>query len=180
MKDRLEDFVVKNREEFDVREPDPSLWLKINPENSRGKNIKRLNWFRYAAAVAVIFASFSAGIYFLSGMGSGPEDLYGDLYKEILETEAYYSSMISQKYNELQPYITSSPELKEELDYDLNELDEIYFELKEDLKDNVGNPEVIDAMIQQYRMKVEILEQLLNQIKEKKNNNYEEEKKISL
>jgi len=180
MKDRLEDFVVQNREEFNVREPDPSLWLKINPENSIVKKNKRLVWLRYAAAVALIFASSSAGIYFLTGIGSGSDDLYGDIYEEIKETEAYYSTMVSQKYNELQPYMTSSPELKNELDYDLNELDEIYQELKDDLKDNVGNPEVIDAMINQYRMKVEILEQLLNQLSEKENNNYEEEKNISL
>ncbi|MFC2079948.1 hypothetical protein ACFLRQ_00575 [Bacteroidota bacterium] len=180
MKDRLEDFVLKNREQFDVREPDPSLWLKINPENKGGHKKNRIMWFRYAAAVAFIFASFSAGIYFLSGSGSEAEKLYGDLYEEIRETEAYYSTMVNQKYNELQPYITSSPNLKNELDFDLNELDEIYLELKEDLKENAGNPEVIDAMIRQYRMKVEILEQLLDQLKEKKTNNYEEEKKISL
>jgi hypothetical protein len=179
MKDRLEEFVLQNREEFNVREPDPSLWLKINPENTKEKKNKRLVWLRYAAAVAVIFASFSAGIYYLSGTGSDSDKLYGDIYEEILETEAYYSSMVTQKYTELEPYFTSSPGLKNELDYDLNELDEIYLELKEDLKDNVGNPEVIDAMIRQYRMKVEILEQLLNQLKEKKNN-YEEEKNISL
>jgi hypothetical protein len=179
MKDRLEDFVLQNREEFNTREPDPSLCFKINRENTLEKKNKRLVWLRYAAAVAVIFASFSAGIYYLSGAGSGSDKIYGDLYEEILETEAYYSSVVNQKYNELEPYLSSSPELKNELDYDLNELDDIYLELKEDLKDNVGNPEVIDAMIRQYRMKVEILEQLLNQLNEKKNN-YEEEKNISL
>ena len=33
MSDRLEDFVRQNREQFDLREPDPSIWLKINPAN---------------------------------------------------------------------------------------------------------------------------------------------------
>lgn len=180
MKDRLEDFVVQNRAEFDVREPDPSLWLKINPQNSVIKRTSRLTWLRYAAAVAVIFVSFSAGIYFLSGTHERPEELYGELYREILETEAYYTSMVNQKYNELQPYVSSNPQLKKDLDYDLNELDRIYLELKEDLSDNVGNTEVVEAMIQQYRMKVEILEDLLNQIKEKENIDYEDAKKTSL
>ena len=52
-------------------------------------------------------------------------------------------------------------------------------ELKNDLKDNVGNPEVVEAMINQYRMKVQILESLLNQIKEKENK-YEDENEVSL
>lgn len=180
MKDRLEDFVLKNRAEFDFHEPDPSLWLKINPQNSISKNKRWLIWLRYAAAIAVLFASFSAGIYYLAGMKDTQENLSGELYKELIESEAYYSTLVSQKYNELEPYISSSPEIKKDLDFDLNELDQIYKELKEDLNDNVGNPEVIDAMIQQYRMKVEILEQLMTQLKEKEKINYEDNKETNL
>jgi hypothetical protein len=180
MKDRLEDFVRQNREEFDVREPDPSLWLRINPQNTPVRKDRRLRWIRYAAAAAVLFAGISAGIYFISGTGTAEKNLYGSLYREIIEAEAYYTSMFDQKYNELKPYISDSPEIQEELNYDLNELDQIYAELREDLKDNVGNPEVLEAMIQQYRTKVEILEDLLNQLKEKENKDYEESKEVSL
>lgn len=180
MKDRLEEFVKANREAFDDREPDPSLWLRINPQNEQPPADRKLRWMRYAAAAAVIFAFVSAGIWFLSGTNQSTEQLYGELYQEIVEAESYYTGLVTKKYNELEPYFTSSPELKEELDYDLEELDHIYLELKEDLQDNVGNPEVIDAMIQQYRMKVEILEQLLNQLKEKENTNDEEKNEISL
>ena len=38
-------------------------------------------------------------------------------------------------------------------------------ELKDDLNDNADNDEVIQAMIQNYRIKLEILEEMLNQIK---------------
>lgn len=180
MKDRLEKFIIENRAEFDAREPDPSLWLKITPSPAKPVKTRRLVWLRYAAAVAVIFASFSAGIYYLTGGPSSQEKLYGEAYQQIVETEVYYSGMIDKKYNELQPYMADSPEIKSELDYDLEELDEIYLELKEDLKDNVGNTEVIDAMIQNYRMKVEILEDLLHQLKEKESNETKDEKKTSL
>lgn len=173
MKDRLEEFVSKNRESFDMHEPDPSLWLKINPENkskaSKGKGT--LKWLRYAAAVAVIFAGFSAGIYYLSGAKTNPQKLYGAMYQEIVETEAYYSGLVQKRYSELQPYLTSSHGIKESLDNDLNELDQIYAELKNDLKDNVANPAVIDAMIRNYRMKVEILEELLQHLKEMEKHN---------
>lgn len=180
MKDRLEDFIRQNRQDFDVHEPDPSLWLRINPGNAVQKKDKRLNWLRYAAAAAVLFAGLSMGIYYIAGMSNSTQKLYGDMYTEIAEAETFYTSLVKQKYNELKPYISSSPEVKEELDYDLNELDQICNDLKEDLRDNVGNPEVIEAMIQQYRMKVEILEDLLNKLKEKENNYHEDEKKVSL
>ena len=63
---------------------------------------------------------------------------------------------------------------------DMEELDEVYNELKEDLKDNASNPEVIEAMILNYRVKLEILEDLLNQLKEKENQDYENDGSYSL
>ena len=75
MSDRLEDFVKQHREQFDLHEPDPSIWLKINPA---GIPLKRergsLRWLRVAASLAIIFAGFAAGIYFLSG-GTTERDL---------------------------------------------------------------------------------------------------------
>ena len=186
MSDRLEDFVKQHREQFDLHEPDPSVWLKINPANKPEAAKSRrsgggMRWLRIAAAVAMIFAGSAAGIYFLSGGGSGPDDLYSsELYMEVLETEQYYNRMVSQRYDELRPYLADDPAVKEMLTIDMDELDEVYSALKEDLKDNVSNPEVIEAMILNYRVKLEILEDLLNQLKEKENQDYESDESYSL
>ncbi|MGD2034222.1 MAG: hypothetical protein PVF73_04140, partial [Bacteroidales bacterium] len=51
--------------------------------------------------------------------------------------------------------------LEEELQTDLSELDSIYEGLKDDLKDNIANHEVIEAMIQNYRLRIAILEDML-------------------
>ena len=181
MSDRLEDFVRQHREEFDLREPDPSVWLKINPANAPVVKEKRpMRWLRVAAAIAVIFAGSSAGIYFLTG-GNNEADLYSqELYMEMQETEAFYKMMVSDRYEELRPYLASDPVANEMLSADLEELDEVYHELKNDLKDNISNPEVIEAMVLNYRIKLEILEDLLNQLKEKENQDYEKDDSYSL
>ncbi len=181
MSDRLEEFVKQHREQFDQREPDPSIWLKINPDNQTVANERRpMRWLRIAAAVAMIFAGSTAGIYFLTG-GFAEADRYSsELYQEVLETEQYYSQIVSDRYNELQPFLVSNPAANEMLSADMEELDEVYKELKEDLKDNASNPEVIEAMILNYRVKLEILEDLLNQLKEKENQDYEEDESYSL
>jgi hypothetical protein len=176
MSDRLEEFVKQHREQFDLHEPDPSIWLKINPA---GIPLKRergsLRWLRVAASLAIIFAGFAAGIYFLSG-GNAEQDLYSsELYQEIRETENYYNHMVSERYRELETYLVSDPAAMEMLDADMEELDQVYEELKEDLKDNASNPEVIEAMILNYRVKLEILEDLLNQLKQKENQDEEDE-----
>jgi len=139
-----------------------------------------MRWLRIAAAVAVIFAGSSAGIYFLTGE-KAEQDQYGsELYNEMTETEQYYSQMVADRYDELKPLLADNPEAGKELDADMEELDEVYGELKEDLKDNASNPEVIEAMILNYRVKLEILEDLLNQLKQKENQDDENDVSYSL
>lgn len=180
MSDRLEDFIRTNREVFDVHEPDPSLWLRINPENKTGGKERRFTWLRYAAVIAVIFAGFSAGIYFLTS-GESNEGIYqSSIYQEIIETEQYYNQLVYDKYEEVKTYLADDQESHDLLLSDMEELDEIYAELKSDLNDDVSNPEVIEAMIQNYRIKLEILEDLLIQLKEKENQDYENNESYSL
>ena len=181
MSDRLEDFVKQQREQFDLHEPDPSIWLKIQPPHVPVvRERKPMRWLRVAAAVAMIFAGSTAGIYFLTGQKAETDQLSKALYLEIQETEQYYSQMVSQRYNELKPFLAENPAAEEMLTADMEELDEVYLELKEDLKDNVSNPEVIEAMILNYRVKLEILEDLLNQLNEKENQDYENDESYSL
>ena len=186
MSDRLEDFVKQHREEFDLREPDPSIWLKINPANASLtsapviKKKRPIRWLRVAAAIAVIFAGSSAGIYFLTG-GNNDADLYSnEIYIEMQETEQYYKQMMAARYTELEPFLVSDPMANEMLTADMAELDQVYNELEEDLRDNASNPDVIEAMILNYSIKLEILEDLLNQLKEKENQDYENNHSYSL
>ena len=181
MSDRLEDFVKQQREQFDLHEPDPSIWLKINPANVPVVKERRpMRWLRVAAAVAMIFGGSTAGIYFLTGEKAETDQLSNELYLEIQETEQYYSQMVTQRYDELKPFLMENPGAQRMLEDDMEELDEVYLELKEDLKDNVSNPEVIEAMILNYRVKLEILEDLLNQLNEKENQDYENDESYSL
>ena len=181
MSDRLEEFVKQHREQFDLHEPDPSIWLKINPSNQVVAQERRpMRWLRIAAAVAMIFAGSTAGIYFLTGGFADADRYSSELYQEVLETEQYYSQIVSDRYNELQPFLVSNPAANEMLSADMEELDEVYKELKEDLKDNASNPEVIEAMILNYRVKLDILEDLLIQLKEKENQDYEKDESYSL
>lgn len=185
MSDRLEKFVKQHREQFDLREPDPSIWLKINTGSQSGskavaKERRPLRWLRIAAAVAMIFAGSTAGIYFLTGNSADADRYSNDLYLEIMETEHYYNQLVSDRYVELQPLLASNPAAREMLSTDMEELDEVYSELKEDLKDNASNPEVIEAMILNYRVKLEILEELLIQLKEKESQDDEKDESYSL
>jgi hypothetical protein len=85
---------------------------------------------------------------------------------ELKETEAYFAHKVSEMMNEIQVYSVNDPSIMEDVKSDITELDSVYVNLKQDLKENIANDEVVEAMIQNYRIKIRILEDLLNELKE--------------
>jgi hypothetical protein len=97
---------------------------------------------------------------------------------EIAEVQAYYTHQINDRENEIYKYAAFDPNIKTQLKVEFNQLDSIYSSLRRDLKDNIDNREVVEAMIQNYRIRLEILENMLQQLKgnektESKKSHYE-------
>jgi len=83
---------------------------------------------------------------------------------ELQEAELYYSGLISEKLEEIKPILANCPGIEEELNVEMSGLDSLYTDLKTDLKDNIANQEVIEAIIENYRLRITILEDLLKEI----------------
>jgi hypothetical protein len=96
------------------------------------------------------------------------------MVRELIEAEAYYTSIINLKKDEVFRLTASHPEVRHEIDMEMVDLDRVFSELKDDLRDNADNEEVIEAMIQNYRIKLNILEEMLHQLNE--SNDYQNEK----
>jgi len=84
---------------------------------------------------------------------------------ELAEVKAYYTHQINDRENEIYKYAAFDPNIKSQLKIEFNQLDSIYNSLRKDLKDNIDNREVVEAMIQNYRIRLEILENMLQQLK---------------
>lgn len=157
----------ENRQEFDFREPDPAIWDKIS-RNVNGN--RRIDWklfMKRAAAVILIFAASYFTNEMIHRYNDSKYSQKGGKEKTVpglKEAEAYYTGLINQKLDELKPVMANCPSLQEELNYDMSELDSVYTDLKSDLKDNMANQEVIEAIIENYRLKISILEDLLKEI----------------
>ena len=167
MKDRFENFIKENREHFDFREPDPAIWERLEKDIRINR---RFNWkliLSRAALIAVIFTASYAVNEMVHRMGANTKAQKFSKENSIpglSEAEAYYTHLVNQKMDELKPVIADCPSLGEELNYDLSELDKVYAELKGDLKDNMANQDVVEAIIENYRLKITILEDILNEI----------------
>ena len=166
MKDRFEEFVQKHAEEFDILEPREQLWDNIEKKLDTHKTINwRLIISRTAAIAAIFIISFVIQKVFMSnGIPMANKEVKIDI-PELKEAEMYYDNMISTKLNEVKPLLNEHPYLEQELNTDLHELDSIYNNLKNDLKDDIANHEVLEAMIQNYRLRIEILEEMVTYLK---------------
>jgi len=171
--DKLEKYILDHRDDFDDQVPDPALWDKID---TRKAPVIRINWKDIAWKAAAVAVIFVAAYYFHDYIDSRKQYSNSDLrknsemnspiMKELIEAEAYYTSQINMRKEEVFRLTASNPDVRHEIDNEMVDLDRVYTELKEDLKDNADNEEVIEAMIQNYRLKLDILEEMLVRLKQ--------------
>jgi hypothetical protein len=163
---KLEDFMRDNRDDFDSELPSSELWDKIESNlEKRGKG--KHKFLKIASAVAAVLILAIIGTYMLKPQ-SDNYNRYANItdpeLKNLLETEAFYAQKVSSKVGEIQKCYKIHPELKMDIENDLNELDNMYHSLEKDLNDNLYNREVIEAMIQNNRFRLEMVDRVLNQI----------------
>jgi len=172
--DKLEKYILDQRERFDDLEPDPAIWDRIDTKRAR---VIRIDWKGIAWKAAAVVAIFTASYFFHDYMASRHQqdqgfmaehmdDSSSPIVRELIEAEAYYTSQINIRKEEVFRLTASTPDIQNEINTELVELDKVFNELKEDLKDNADNEEVIEAMIQNYRVKLDILEEMLYRLKQ--------------
>jgi len=167
-RDRLEDFINENRHEFDSLEPSDKVWEMIGQrmEEQTKPNIRRMSWMKVAAIIAVIILVpsiiYQVRSYYqmqtVQAIQADPD------VQELMEAEAFYAQEVSGKLAEIQKCYKIYPELKSEIEGDLNELETMYISLKKDLKENISNKEVIEAMIDNNRNRMKLVDDVLAQI----------------
>jgi len=184
MKDKLEQFIDDNRDSFDSFNAGDAekVWEKI--ANQRKPKHQKKIFIKYLYRAATVLLIFGLSYLFHDFIDRNKEtrlaeEKMNDIYiqlPELKEAENYYANLVSGKMEEIRPFLTAHPGINEDIKMDLNELDSVYVSLKNDLKDNVANDQIIEAMIQNYRLKLRILEDLQTEIKQEKNNEHEEPK----
>jgi len=172
--DRLEEHIRKHREELDRYVPPERLWKGVRRQLKGTRSAAR-EWLRIAAIIVVILGTsvllFKPEFRWSSrNSKSGQKDEITQYPAQLKETEAYYNNMASDLYSQASPLLVNNPEIKKELNTDLARLDSICTDLKKDLKDNISNQDVVEALIQNYRIKIRILEDLLSAMQGKDSN----------
>ena len=100
-------------------------------------------------------------------------------YKEV---ENYYIHQVNMMESELSTSSLSDPEQKEELFKEMKSMDSVYLQLQKELKANPNDERIINAMIEHYQTKLEVMTFIVNQLKSIRNGNQNtsEDGKVSM
>lgn len=165
MPDNLKKWANENRESFEERPP-----LGHEERFKKRLNTKRESiipeWMRYAASVLLLmglgWTIFQAGVNSGIDQEAESQTVASIMPAELLEVEQFFSASVANKKAELENLAAAdgNPEIQSVLS-ELEELEDQYEELKQELMINTGNERIVNAMIENYRLRLEVLEKLL-------------------
>lgn len=163
MTDKLDKYIEENRGSFDDLTPSGDMWERISQDTQKKRGLSRkLITYRISGAAAILIVALFGYNYFST---SQPQQQHmSAAYEEVLETEQYYNNKVLQKKQQIFKLTSSDPDIKTDIEAELALLDKAMLELKNDLQENISNTEVVEAMVQNYRMKLQILEDILKYI----------------
>ncbi len=165
---KLEQHIRENREQFDSFEPSEGHMARFREKLSpvRVPLYARIpSWLRIAAVLLLVAASSilvyeQARKFYISRQQPLQEIIPGEFF----EARIYYTSLINEKYSEIDRLNSSDPDRNDMLLKELEEMDILFKSLMKDLQANPSDERVLSAMIAHYQIKLEIMGQIIQQL----------------
>lgn len=168
--DNFEKHIRHNAAQFDEHKADrDKMWAKISGELGKGKTKVIPLWKRpmlhVAASVLLLvgIVSFFGPVLFSDGTN---QTQYAS--KELMEIDMYYKDLVSYQVQLVKNNPRLSEENKAEFLSFMDELDAEYDVLKKEMQKNLDNEQVLEAIISNYKKRIELIENLLRQLNDSK------------
>lgn len=166
--DNFEKHIRENSTLFDEHKADKAkLWAKIESklDDTKPKVIPlwKSPMLRIAASVLIIL-----GLSVFSTMGDDAQN--GFASQELQDIDMHYKSLVSFQVQLVQDHPKLSDEDKKEFLSFMDELDEEYKLLKLEMEKNLDNGRILEAIVGNYKKRIELIENLLKQINDSKTN----------
>lgn len=176
--DLFEKFIEENKNNIDEYEPDIGHFnrfeAKLRKQNAPHSLLNFKLW--YIAASVIIIAGI-AGLMYIKYQNT---NVIADKQEKPVENNQLAFEKISPEYREVEIYLKSNVKKKldefnalgcdkQKIDYDLimseiQELDKTYNELRAELSVNTNDERIINAIIECYQNKINLLNKIINQV----------------
>lgn len=167
MKDELEKYIIENKREFDENKLDEvdklKLWSHISdelPEQSKKIiSIWKKPVFQIAASIILLL-----GFSFSFMMNNSNNNENSIVNEELYEIDNHYKLLVDNQIQLIKNNSNLSKRDQDDFLLLIDDLDEEYNKLKTELNTGVNNERIIEAIINNYRKKIKLMENLLNRL----------------
>jgi hypothetical protein len=184
----IEDIIRNNRDFFEDKEPSEGHFdrfsVKLEIRCNAKANKRSIVPYLLRAAVVTLLVTLSSLWTWDHFIRTGSSRMtLGQVSPQYKEVENYYIHQVSLMEGEIvNTDLQNNPGQKEMLVKEMKSMDSVYVSLQKELKANPNDERIINAMIEHYQTKLEVMTYIVNQLKTLRNDNLnkEEDEKVSL
>lgn len=160
MKDQVEDFIRRNRNAFDDKEPPEKVWKSIDHLLFSSKGTAWYNSLVVWRAAALLFMALS--VYLLIPKFPAHSQNQNDIaLEEFTDVESFYVRQISEKVRLIDGFGRNDG--LNGFTKDFQQLEAMYLVLKEEMK-NGSSQKVKDALVLNLLVQIDLLNQQLHKL----------------
>ncbi len=173
----IDDIIRNNRDFFDEGEPSKGHFERFSKKLEMRfrpvKTIRSIVPYLLKAAVVTLLITLSSLWTWEHFIRSDRNRMaLGDVSPQYREVENYYLHQVTLMESEIGDVeISNNPEQKIILMNEIESMDSVYVQLQKELKANPGDERIINAMIEHYQTKLEVMTFIVGQLKAIMNEN---------
>ena len=173
----IEDIIRSNKDFFEDAEPSEGHMERFNRKlemRFQVATVKRsIVPYLLKAAVVTLLITLSSLWTWDHFIRSGSNKMtLGQVSPQYKEVENYYVHQVNMMEGEIVDVdLKNNPEQKSLLMKEMKSMDSTYVSLQKELKANPNDERIINAMIEHYQTKLEIMTYIVNQLKTIRNDN---------
>jgi hypothetical protein len=183
----IEDIIRNKRDFFEDKEPSDGHFDRFSVKleircNARAK--RSIVPYLLKAAVVTLLVTLSSLWTWDHFIRTGSSRMtLGQVSPQYKEVENYYIHQVSLMEGEIiNTDLNSHPGQKDMLVKEMKSMDSVYVSLQKELKSNPNDERIINAMIEHYQTKLEVMTYIVSQLKTIRNDNLnkKEDEKVRL
>ena len=173
----IEDIIRSNKDFFEDAEPSEGHMERFNRKlemRFQVATVKRsiVPYLLKAAVVTLLITLSSLWTWDHFIRSSSNRMTLGQVSPQYKEVENYYVHQVNMMEGEIVDVgLKNNPEQKSLLMKEMKSMDSTYVSLQKELKANPNDERIINAMIEHYQTKLEIMTYIVNQLKTIRNDN---------
>jgi hypothetical protein len=161
MKENDDNLISEEYNDKDLPEGHLDRFIaKLDSSLHTSRKFLRFQVYATAASIFAVIALFTL-LMIKVGQFRQHSSLLAGISPELEEAELYYQSTIQERMKILEV----NNLVDKEVIIDLEEIDESFDNINKDLKKNPGDERIIQAVMRIYQLKLDLINDLLNQLK---------------